>query len=233
MLITTIASLYSIRLVLNILGAEDYGIFSLVAGVVAMFSFLHSAMAVSTQRYLSYYLGANDFNKLKIIFVSSVWIHLFIGLVVFILLEIAGIYRFNGILKIPSNRLEIAKWVFHFMTISTFFTINAVPYDAALIAHENLFFYSVVDIFEGIMRLGIAVWLQYINFDKLLFFGFSMVILTILVRIIKSIFCLLKYEECKFKDRKKIDFLVIKEMFSFASWNLFGILCSIGRKFKE
>jgi Na+-driven multidrug efflux pump len=161
MVITIFISLYSTRLILNALGAVDYGIFTLVGGVISMLSFINGAMIIATQRYLSISLGANDFPRLKAVFSTSVILHLIIGLIIVLLLEIAGFFLFDGYLNIPAERIGTAKIIFHFMVISTFFTINAVPYDASINTHENMLFDAIAGIFESLLKLGIAIWLIY------------------------------------------------------------------------
>lgn len=229
MLITMFISLYSTRLILNALGAVDYGIFNLVGGVIAFLSFLNGAMTAATLRYMSFSLGAGDEHKLKSIFSSSVILHLIIGLTIVLILEFGGIFLFNGTLNIPADRIGVAKIVFHFMVVSTFFTINAVPYDAAINAHENFLLESLLGIFEAVVKLGIAISLIYTNFDKLILYAFLIAALIILIRIIKSIYCLNKYEECNIRVKSGINIDLTKEMFSFAGWNLFGSFCNVTR----
>jgi O-antigen/teichoic acid export membrane protein len=227
MVITIFISLYSTRLILNALGAVDYGIFTLVGGVISMLSFINGAMIIATQRYLSISLGANDMQKLKLVFSSSVILHLIIGFLIVLLLELGGLFLFNGYLNIPPERVATAKIIFHFMVISTFFTINAVPYDASINTHENMFFDALSGIFESLMKLGIAIWLIYSHFDKLILYGSMMATLTILIRIIKSIYCYRKYEECRVRVLSHVDKVLLKEMVTFAGWNMFGFFCSV------
>ena len=115
LVITIFISLYSTRLILNALGAVDYGIFTLVGGVISMLSFINGAMIIATQRYLSISLGAGDTKKLKSVFSSSVILHLIIGFTIVLLLEIAGLFLFNGALNIPADRIPTAKIIFHLM----------------------------------------------------------------------------------------------------------------------
>lgn len=229
MIISMFVALYSTRLILNALGAEDYGIFNLVAGVIAMLSFLNAAMTTSTQRYLSYYFGAKQTEKLKAIFNASVTLHLVIGLGVALLLEIAGLFLFNGFLNIPAERIPSAKIIYHFMVVSMFFTINAVPYDAAINAHEDLFFDAITGILESLLKLGIAIFLLYTASDKLILYGLLIASTTIFIRIIKSVFCLKRYPESKVRSLFKVEISLFREMLSFAGWNLFGALCGMGR----
>ena len=50
-------TLYSTRIILNELGENDFGIYNVVAGVIAMLSFLTHAMSQSTRRYMSNAIG--------------------------------------------------------------------------------------------------------------------------------------------------------------------------------
>lgn len=226
MLITIFISLFSTRLILGALGVDDFGIFNLVAGVIGMLSFLNSAMSISTQRFLSFYLGANEKEKLSAVFTTSVLLHLIIGVIVVLTLEIAGYFLFRGGLNIPENRLQVAKFVFHAMVISTFFTINAVPYDATILAHENMLFDAIVGIFESLSKLAIAIWLVYTDLDKLMLYGILIASLTVVIRIIKGAYCTRKYDECSFHFITS-DMKSMKEMSSFAGWNLFSTSCNV------
>jgi O-antigen/teichoic acid export membrane protein len=226
--ITTIfIALYSTRLILNALGVVDYGIFNLVGGVIAMLSFINGAMIIATQRFLSISLGAGDTEKLKSVFRTSVILHLIIGVGIVILLEVAGLFLFNGALNIPPERIKAAKTIFHFMIVSTFFTINAVPYDASINSHENMAFDAILGILEAVSKLGIAILLTYTSVDKLVFYGILIAALTILIRIIKSYYCVKKYEECRMKYTTKLDTGLLREMISFAGWSFFGLLSSV------
>lgn len=224
MLISMLIALYSTRIVLDSLGVDDFGIYNLIAGIIAMLSFLNVSMTVSTQRYLSFYIGANNSSKLNSVFISSVILHFIIGIIVVILIEFAGIFLFDGILNITQERIPAAKLLYHFMAISTFFTINAVPYDATIVAHEKLLFESLLGIFESIMKLFIAISLTFTHYDRLIVYGALTAGLIILIRLIKSFYCRKKFPECSFKLIKPLDFSFLKEMFSFAGWNTLGAI---------
>lgn len=221
MLISMFIALYATRLVLNALGVEDYGIFNLVSGIVAMLSFLNSSMTMSTQRYMSFYLGAGDEQKLKTAFNSAVWLHLIIGIVVVGLLEIAGIYLFGGVLNIPAERLTAAKLIFHFMALSAFFTIISVPYDAIINTHENMFLVAILGILESMVKLAVAISLQYILSDKLVLYGAVLALLTVALLVVKRVYCALKYKESKMSI-KDFDAKLLKEMFAYSGWGMVG-----------
>src|SRR5690554_2475400 len=136
MLVTIVISLLTTRIVLNALGAEDYGIFNVVAGIVAMLSFLKSAMMLSSQRYMSYYIGKGIYKKLQAIYSTSVLLHFGLGLLIVIFLFSIGDLLFSSVLQIPENRLSEAQIVYYFMIINVFFTIVSVPFDALINAYE-------------------------------------------------------------------------------------------------
>ncbi|WP_213086967.1 lipopolysaccharide biosynthesis protein [Chitinophaga agrisoli] len=222
MLITMFIALYSTRLVLNALGAADYGIFTLVSGVIVMLSFLNVAMTISTQRYLSYYIGVGDEGKLRQVFNSSVLLHTMMGLALVVIFEGGGLYFFERVLNIPPDRLGTARIIFHFTVISTFFTIISVPYDATLNARENMFLIAGIGIWEGVAKLGVAIYLQYTGYDKLIVYGALIAAITVISLIIKRTFCSIKYKESKVQVRKYFNKDMLKEMFSYAGWNMFG-----------
>lgn len=221
-------TLFSTRIVFKSLGTEDFGIFNLIAGVIAMLSFLNGAMTVTTQRYLSFHLGKGEKERNKVVFKNSVALHLIIGLILVIVLEVLGLILFDGFLNLPPNRIGEAKLVYHFMVLSTFFTINAVPYDAAINANEDMFFDSISGIFEAILKLAIAYYLLISSFDRLITYSVLIAGLTILIRIIKSIWCYSKYEECRIKLDFSFDKSMLKEMSSYAGWSLFGAMSYVG-----
>jgi O-antigen/teichoic acid export membrane protein len=229
MLIGMVISMYSTRLILNALGEVDYGIYNLIGGVIALLSFINSAMIVATGRYLSFYLGSGDEHKLKAVFSSSVVLHFTVSLFVVLVLEVGGLFLFDGALNIPAERIQTAKYIFHFMVISTFFTINAVPYDASISSHENFLFASLIAVLESFIKLGIAIVIINADVDKLVLYGLLIALMVITARVVKSIYCHRNYAECRIRVKSYIQIGLLKEMLSFAGWNLFGLFCYVLR----
>lgn len=229
MFLTMSASLFSTRILLNSLGSIDYGIFNLVAGIIAMLSFLNVAMATSTQRYLSYNQGSNDLIKQRNIFSNSFLLHLIIGLVVCFSLEIVGFFLFNGFLNIPLNRIETAKLVYHFMGGTVFFTIVSVPFIAIINAKENMLVIAIINIIESLLKLSIAIYLSASLFDRLSTYGVLIGLLSIVITTIYILFCFRNYDECTVHNLFKSDKELLKQLLSFAGWNLFGTVCFLGR----
>lgn len=220
--ITMFVSLYTTRLILNSLGASDFGIFNIVGGAIAMLGFLNAAMASATQRFMSYSEGEGDKEKQKSIFNVSLILHLGISLVVGIALFIAGYFFFNGILNIPADRIFAAKVVYGSLIVSTMFTVMTVPYDAAMNAHENMRYYAIVGIFESFLKLAVAFACVYTSFDKLIVYGSLMACIPLITLTIMRIYCHRHYEECVIAPHVYWQKGLMKEMTSFAGWNFFA-----------
>lgn len=229
MILTMGISLYSTRLVLISLGVTDYGIYNLVAGIIIMLSFINSAMTASTQRYLSIYQGKNNKKKLKIVFSNSLWLHILIGIIIVCSLELLGLLLFKNFLNIPNARISTAKIIYHFMSITVFFNVISVPFSGSLNAHENMLWISVVNIIEVLLKFFIAKTLYYIELDKLYFYGLSITAISFISMILYGTYCLKKYNECTLNIYKDLNKSLMKELASFAGWNLFGAACGVGR----
>ena len=155
--VTMFISLYATRLVLNALGVDDFGIFNMVAGVIAMLAFLNASMAAATQRFMSYAEGEGDPEKQKIVFNISVVLHLAIAVMVGILLYAAAPILFGHVLNIPEDRVFAARCVYWAMIASTVFGILGVPCEAVLNAHENMLYFAVIGVLESFLKLGAAL----------------------------------------------------------------------------
>ncbi|GHV57468.1 hypothetical protein FACS1894182_06370 [Bacteroidia bacterium] len=225
--ITMFISLYTTRLILNSLGASDFGIFNIVGGAIAMLGFLNAAMASATQRFMSYSEGAGDKEKQKSIFNISVILHFFIAIIIGIVLLIAGYFFFHGILNIPAERIHAAQMVYYFMIISTMLTVMTVPYDAVLNAHENMLYYAIVGIIESVLKLAVAFVVVYTLADKLIIYGALMAGISLLVMVIMRVYCHKKYVECEFKPGIYYDKDLMREMTGFAGWSFLASTSSM------
>lgn len=227
MAITMVISLYSTRLVLAALGVNDFGIFNVVGGAIAMLGFLNASMAGATQRFMSFAQGAGDLNKINKIFNMSVLLHLSIAAIIFVVLEIAGYFFFNGILNIATDRIATAKLIYQFMIVSTLFSVISVPYDALLNAHENMLFFSILGIIEAVLKLAIAFSITYLVGDKLLLYGLFMAILSVTLLILNRIYCHRSYPETKIALKKLFDKTLLIDMSKFAGLSFIGSASSM------
>lgn len=215
-----LVSLYTVRVVLNVLGAEDYGIYNVVAGVVTMFSFLSGAMASASQRYFSFDLGKKDLNHLKITFNITFEIYLLLGILIVILAESFGLYFVHKKLVIPAERIFAAKWIYQFSIVSFVFSVLSGPFMADIIAHEDMNIYAYVSIVEAVLKLVIVFFLKLFEIDKLILYGFLLMLTSVITTSIYLLFCKIKYSECKIKFVWDKNYA--KEIFSFTLWNMFG-----------
>lgn len=224
--IVLFVSLYSTRLVLNALGASDFGIFNVIGGSIAMLGFLNSTLANATQRFMSYAEGQNNDHHKKVIFNVSLGLHIIIALSSVILFFVIMPLIFN-ILSINSHRIHTAHIVYYSFIVSTFLSIINVPYEAVLTAHENMLYYSIIGIFESFLRLGIAVLCVYFVGDKLILYGILMACLPLITLTIMKIYCHRKYEECSINFYKYWDRDVVKKITSFSGWNFLTAISSL------
>lgn len=227
MAITMFVSLYTTRLILNALGASDFGIYNIVGGAIAMLGFLNASMASATQRFMSYAEGEGNKEKQKYIFNISVVLHAGIAVFVTVVLLVAGYFFFNGILNIPTERMGAAKVVYLSLIISTLLTVMNVPYDAVMNAHENMRYYALVGILESFLKLAVAFACVYASGDKLIVYGVLMACIPLFTLSIMKVYCHKHYDECVIKPRKYWNRGLMKEMTSFAGWSFVGSMGSI------
>ena len=218
MLLSTVVSLYTSRVVLQTLGVEDYGIYGVVGGVVAMFSFLNSSMAGATSRFLTFEMGKGDKERLKATFSSALIIHIGIALLVLILAETIGVWFLNNKLVIPEGRMEAAHWVLQFSVLGMIVGFTQVPYNAAIIAHEKMDVYAYVELIHVFLKLGIVYLLWIVNFDKLILYTFLLLVVNVTTAMIYRIYCIKHYEESKFIPHLNKD--ITKNILSFSLYNL-------------
>ena len=222
-----LVSLYTVRIVLNVLGAEDYGIYNVVAGIVTMFSFLSNAMATASQRYFSFDLGKGDEEHLKTTFSVTFQIYLLLAIVVIFLAESIGLWFVNHRLVIPSDRIVAANWIFQAAIISFLLTLITTPYMSCIIAHENMNVYAYVSVIEVGLKLGIVFLLKLLPYDKLIIYGILLAIVSLIITSIYRIYCHKKYFECKFQFVN--DGPLFREIVSYSFWNLFGAVAGVAR----
>lgn len=220
-----VVQLYTSRVVLDALGIEDYGIYNVVGGVVAMFGFLNSAMTTSTQRYITYELGRGNTERLKQVFITSVNIHLFISLLVVVLSETIGLWFLLEKMIIPEPRMTAAVWVYQISIFTTVIAIMSYPYNAVIIAHERMSAFALIAVVEVVLKLVIVFMLQFGNYDKLIFYAVLIAIIQLVVRCCYSGYCSWRFEETKY--RWFFEKSLFREMLAFAGWNLWGNIAAV------
>ena len=218
MLFTMAVGLYTGRVILSVLGDVNYGIYNVVGGIVILFSFLNSTMAVATQRFLTFEIGRGDEEQLKRVFNASFVIHVIISILVVIIAETIGLWFLNEKLNIPANRMVAARIVYHISVLSTILGITQVPYNALIIAREKMNVFAYISIIEVILKLVMVYAISQINYDKLELYAWLILLNNTIILLIYRIYCIRNYKESKFC--LVTDVLLYKEIGGFAGWNL-------------
>lgn len=223
-IISLLVSVFTTRILLDTLGGSDYGLYNVVGGSIAMLGFVSASMSSVTQRYLNHVEGSGDQGKIRLIFNNALIAHYVLAVISIILLGIGALFFFNGLLNIPSGKETVALIIYGCMMISTAFSITVVPYDAAINAHENMLFYSILGIMDVVFKLLIAIAVLYWDNEKLVFYAILMAAESFLLRILTQQYCRRHYKECRdVQMRSYYDKVTIKEMISFAGWNMTNI----------
>ena len=216
---TMIISLYTSRVVLQILGIDDYGIYQAVGGIVGFLSFINSALSSGTSRFLTYELGAGNKERLKNTFSTTLTVHILLAILVVILGETLGLWYFNNKMVIPAERFVAASWVFHLSMITAVLTIVSVPYNAAIIAHEKMKVFAYVGIVDAVCRLLVVYALTIGDIDKLILYASLLLLLQLMIFIFYVNYCHKKFEESEYVFFF-IDKILFKEIFSFSGWGV-------------
>lgn len=225
MLFMMAVSLYTSRVILNTLGVEDYGIYNVVGGVVAMFGFINGSMSSATQRYITFALGKGDEKRLQTVFCTTLQIHTLIAAIIVILGETIGLWFLYNKMQIPADRMDAAFWVLQCSIISTVIMIVSVPYNASIIAHEKMSAFAYISVLEVVLKLVIVYMLVVFSVDKLILYAFLILAIQVLIRFCYSIYCHKHFKETKYIH--VWDKALFKEMTGFAGWSIFGNLSAV------
>lgn len=227
-LISLAISLITIPMVLHALGQSDYGLYNLVGGIVAMLAFLNTSMSVSTQRFMSVAMGEGNIEKIKRVFNVNIRLHLLLGIVIVIGLELIGLFAFDR-LNIEPDSVYRAKIIFQFLIVSFFTNIVCVPFNGVINAREDMLVFSIIGLIQSLLNLGVAALLSRVSVDKLLVYGLGMMSVHIIIFLLTFFFVRKAYPEYKINLREYKDKNLFKETFGFVGWNLFGAVALMTR----
>lgn len=219
--------LYTSRVVLDSLGVNDYGIYNVVGGVVAMFTMISGALSASISRFITFELGKGDIGKLNVVFSSSVTIQIIMAFIFALFAETIGLWFVNEKLVIEPSRMNAANWVYQYSIITFILNLISVPYHAEIIAHEKMTAFAYITIIEGIGKLLVAWIIVFTSNDKLILYSFLLLIIAMIIRVIYGIYCKKNFQECTY--RFVYDKTLLKKMFDFAGWNMIGATSTVCR----
>lgn len=226
MILIVCIGLYTSRVVLQTLGIIDYGVFTAVGGIVAMLSFLNTSMSSSSQRFITYALGESDDSEVRNVFITSIWVHLLVALVVFLVAETLGLWFLFEKMVIPVERFDAAFWVYQCTVVASIITIMSVPYNSLIIAYERMSIFAYISIFEVLMNLGIVYLLIIGRHDKLILYAILILIVRMIVFSVYKLYC------DKTIPRLTFRFFFDKDLFcrmvKFSLWSMNGHLAIVG-----
>ena len=222
-IINACLSLYTVRLILQALGQSDYGLFALVAGIVAMLGFMTNAMVVTTQRHLSFYFGKGNSENTRIIFSNSILLHLAIVVFLIAILFPLRDLLFSEYFHIEDSRRVAASLVYVVVIGMLSVTMLTAPFKALFIAHENIVYLTIIDVLDGILKLIFAILLINVEADKLVVYSYMLLSILIFQFFALSIYGSIKYKECQlWKAFHDFSPHHIKELLGFAGWTTYG-----------
>ena len=225
MMLTIFVSLYTSRVVLEVLGVSDYGIYNVVGGIVVILGFLNGTMSGATSRFLSYELGTGDRDKLRKTFSAALTVHAAIALLMLIVAETAGLWYVNTQLVIAPGRMVAANWTYQFSVLAAMMTIFQIPYVASIMARERMGYYALVAMVNVFLKLAAILVVKYsASADTLPFYAAMMFAATATVSGMYVIYGHRKFAECRWSLRHN-DKAIVKNLLGFCSWDIYGNLC--------
>ena len=220
MLLVMGVNLYTSRVVLQVLGFDDYGLYNVVGGIVTMFTFLNGSLGAATSRYITFELGRKDYTQLNKVFNTALLIHIALAVIIVLLAETIGLWFFYEKMTIPEERLQAAFWVYQISIVTCFFSLTQVPYNATIIAYENMKIYAYVGVVEVLIKLLIVFLLFMSPIDRLIYYAVLLCLLQIGIMFFYRFYCNRHFASCKIRIYK--DKNLFKEMFSYAGSDMIG-----------
>lgn len=226
MLLIMAVTLYTSRVVLEVLGVEDFGIYNVVGGVVTMLGFINSSLSGATSRFITFELGRGNDGDLKKVFRCAVSVHYLLALVILFLGETVGLWFVLEKMVIPPERMTAALWVYQCSIITIIVSIISAPYNALIIAHERMSAFAYISIVEAIAKLLIVFLLIQIHYDKLIVYALLLVAIQISIRFLYTIYCNRHFPESS--ARYLWDKDLSRRIFAYAGWTMNGNLAVVG-----
>lgn len=220
MFLMMLVGLYTSRVNLAALGVDNFGVYNVVGGFVAMFSIISTSLSGAISRFITYELGRGGGDKLKTMFSTSVNIMAGLSLLIVIIAELLGPWFIDTQLDIPAGREIAAQWVFQFSILNFVVGLISVPYNAAIVAHERMSAFAYISIFEALGKLGVALLIPYSPIDKLIFYAGLLCTMSLIIRFIYGYYCKRHFAECTYTFT--FDKSIFKQMGGFAGWNFFN-----------
>lgn len=227
--VNVLLSLYATRLLLQALGIADFGIFSVIAGVITLLSFVTNALITTTQRYLSYYCNQSDTGKLHEVFSSSMLLHVLIGTSLFLLLFALTRPITQQLLVITPERLSAATWVYIAAAVTLLLNFLCAPFRAAFVAHENIVYISAIDILDAVLRMLIAFVLLRYSADRLILYAFLLSCIAVMDILLIGMYALYRFPETRALSPRYATRETLADICKFIGWSIYSSACVLLR----
>ena len=218
MILLMAVTLYTSRVILAVLGVDDYGIYSLIGGIIALFTFISHSLVSAMQRFFNVALGKGDAERYHRVYVMGYNIFFLFSAFLLIVGETVGLWFVNNKLNIPAGRETAAFWVYQISIITLIVQLLRTPDNASIIAHERMNFYAYISVGEALIKLGIVFLLKLFSFDKLILYVLLYMAASAVINLIYKVYCNRKFVECRYNWLW--DKALFKEMLSFSGWTL-------------
>ena len=227
MFVVLTVSLFTTRIILKNLGVEDYGIYNVVGSIVALFSFLQTAMASANYRYLAFAIGKEDKEQLSAIFKSAFIISFAIVLAILLIGETLGLFYIYNYLNVPPERWDASCIVYQISLVSCMIQTMTMAYYSDVIAHEHMSFFAYLSFFESVLKISIAILIVFSPIDRLVFYASLILVSNMIILILYYIYCKRHFSETKHLLSNKVEPRLLREMMNFSGWTLFVTIADI------
>lgn len=227
-ILTAVIGFVTSRLVLDALGASDYGLYNVVGGIVVMLNTLSTSMTSTSYRYMAIEIGKGDKGDPNRIYNTVLCIHILLAALLLIAGETVGVFYVRNYLNVDPVKIPDALFVLHVSLLTTAFAIITIPTKGLLIAKEKFFFISSVEVVSVMMKLSLILMLMYIRQDKLRWYAVFLAICQLFVPLCYQAYCSIR-DRASVKWKFNRNFSDYKEMFAFAWWILIGAVACLGQ----
>lgn len=229
MAIILIVTLYTSRVILNVLGVIDYGVYNVVAGFVSMFAFLNASFVATIQRFYNYEIGQSGKDGIYKVYKTAIVIQIVLAIVILVLTETIGLWYLNNKLVIPIERMAAARVLFHCSVVSMMLVILQVPFSAMIMAFERMDYYAIVGIIDILLKLFIVIILKFFLTDKLIAYAILLLCVSIIVFSLYCVYARINLLSTINKTDFSFEGCLFKSMLSFSAWSMLGAFAQVVR----
>lgn len=216
------------RYIIQSLGVSDYGLYSVVGGIVSMMSFFSIAMITTTQRYINVEMGKKENANVNKIFNVSLVLHIGFATLIYVIALTIGLWYINNYLNINSGKLSDAVFVFFVSTTASAIGILVVPFMALMTAFERFRQIAIIDFITACLKVPLVILLLLYTGNHLRFYATGICLITMISMLMYLSYCKLKFPDIVrwylYKDKA-----LYKEILYFNNYTAMGAFAYLSR----